>query len=41
MAKIGSMRAGRVYVELFANDPQLVRGLRRAQAKLPPVGVAI
>jgi len=31
MANAGSVRAGRAYVELFADDSRLVRGLRRAE----------
>ena len=30
----GAIRAGRAFVELFADDSKLVRGLRRASAKL-------
>lgn len=33
-ASSGSIRAGRAFVELFADDTRLVRTLRRAQAKL-------
>jgi hypothetical protein len=32
-AKPGAIRAGRAFVELFADDSKLVRGLRRASAK--------
>jgi len=33
-AKAGAIRAGRAFVELFADDSKLVRGLRRAQRRL-------
>lgn len=35
------IRAGRAFVELFADDKRLVRGLRRAQAKLQAFGAAV
>jgi len=34
----GSIRAGRAFVELFADDSKLVRGLRRAEKKLEAFG---
>ena len=34
MAKSNSIRAGRAFVELFADDTKLVRGLRAAEKKL-------
>jgi len=34
----GAIRAGRAFVELFAEDSRLVRGLRRAQARLRAFG---
>ena len=37
----GSIRAGRAFVELFADDSKLVRGLRRAQKKLKAFGQSI
>jgi hypothetical protein len=36
-----SIRAGRAYVELFADDSKLVRGLRAAQRKLQAFGSAV
>lgn len=41
MAKAGAIRAGRAFVELFADDSKLVRGLRAAQAKLKAFGAAV
>lgn len=41
MATAGAIRAGRSYVELFADDSKLVRGLRRASAKLQAFGAAV
>lgn len=41
MAKTGSIRAGRAFVELFADDSKLVRGLRSAQRKVKAFGAAI
>ncbi len=37
----GSIRAGRAFVELLANDSKLVRGLRAAQTKLKAFGAAV
>jgi TP901 family phage tail tape measure protein len=37
----GAIRAARAYVELFADDSQLVRGLRNAQAKLKAFGSSV
>jgi TP901 family phage tail tape measure protein len=34
MGQSGAIRAGKAFVELFADDTKLVRGLRRAQKKL-------
>ncbi len=36
-----AIRAGRAYVELYADDSKLVRGLRRAQAKLAAFGATL
>ena len=33
-----AIRAGRAFVELFADDTKLVRGLRRAEAKIRAFG---
>jgi hypothetical protein len=41
MAGARGIRAGRAYVELFADDSKLVRGLRRAQQKLRAFGQSI
>jgi hypothetical protein len=41
MSKSGSIRAGRAFVELFADDSKLVRGLRRAEKKLKAFGNGI
>jgi TP901 family phage tail tape measure protein len=41
LAKTGSIRAGRAFVELFADDSKLVRGLRSAQRKVKAFGAAI
>lgn len=41
MPAAGAIRAARAYVELFADDSKLVRGLRRAQAKLKAFGRSI
>jgi len=38
---VGAIKAARAYVELFADDSKLVRGLRRAQAKLKAFGRSI
>ena len=35
------IRAGRAFVELFADDSKLVRGLRRASAKLKAFGESV
>ena len=35
------IRAGRAFVELFADDSKLVRGLRRAEKKLHGLGLKI
>jgi TP901 family phage tail tape measure protein len=40
-ATSGAIRAGRAFVELFADDSKLVRGLKRAQAKLRAFGAGI
>lgn len=37
----GAIRAGRAFVELFADDSKLVRGLKRAQAKLRAFGNSV
>lgn len=41
MAASGAIRAGRAFVELFADDSKLVRGLKIAQAKLAAFGKGI
>ena len=41
MATSNSIRAGRAFVELFADDTKLVRGLRAAEKKLKAFGTAI
>jgi len=38
MSASGTIRAGRAFVELFADDSKLVRGLKAAQAKLKAFG---
>ena len=40
-AGVGAIRAGRAFVELFADDSKLVGGLRRAQKKLKAFGQSI
>ncbi len=41
MAAAGGIRAGRAFVELFADDRALVRGLRSAQRRLAAFGAAV
>lgn len=41
MAKTGAIRAGRAFVELFAEDTQLKRGLRRASGALRAFGAQV
>lgn len=41
MPQTGAIRAGRAFVELFADDSKLVRGLKRAQAKLKRFGDSV
>ena len=41
MASSRGIRAGRAFVELFADDSKLVRGLRAAQAKIKAFGSSI
>lgn len=41
MAKAGAIRAGRAFVELFADDRKLVRGLRNAQRRLRAFGAGV
>lgn len=41
MASTQGIRAGRAFVELFADDSKLVRGLRRAEKKLKAFGQGI
>ena len=41
MANTNAIRAGRAFVELFADDTKLVRGLRGASAKLKAFGASI
>ncbi len=38
MANTKGIRAGRAFVELFADDSRLVRGLRAAEAKIKAFG---
>jgi len=40
-APSGAIRAGRAFVELFADDSKLVRGLKAAQAKLKAFGASV
>ena len=41
MASTRGIRAGRAFVELFADDSKLVRGLRAAEGKLKAFGASI
>jgi len=41
MAQAGAIRAGRAFVELFADDSKLVRGLKRAQSHLKAFGTSV
>ncbi len=41
MATTSGIRAGRAFVELFADDTMLVRGLRRAEARIRKFGTKI
>jgi len=41
MPPTGAIRAGRAFVELFADDSKLVRGLKRASAKLKAFGASV
>ncbi|MFB3894587.1 MAG: hypothetical protein ACE15C_21505 [Phycisphaerae bacterium] len=41
MPQPGAIRAGRAFVELFADDSKLVRGLRRASARLKAFGEGV
>ncbi|HNQ22492.1 MAG TPA: hypothetical protein PKK06_05300 [Phycisphaerae bacterium] len=41
MPQAGAIRAGRAFVELFADDSKLVRGLKRASAKLKTFGEGV
>jgi hypothetical protein len=41
MAEAKGIRAGKAFVELFADDSRLVRGLKAAQAKLKAFGAAV
>jgi TP901 family phage tail tape measure protein len=41
VASGGAIRAGRAFVEIFADDSKLVRGLRRAQARLRSFGASV
>jgi len=41
MPSTGAIRAGRAFVELFADDSRLVRGLKRAEAKLKAFGEGV
>lgn len=40
-ASAGAIRAGRAYVELFADDSKLVRGLKSAQSRLAAFGASV
>jgi TP901 family phage tail tape measure protein len=37
----GAIRAGRAFIEIFADDSKLVRGLKRARAKLRAFGASV
>lgn len=41
MARTRGIRVGRAFVELFADDSKLVRGLRRAQRRLKAIGASV
>jgi len=41
MPRTGAIRAGRAFVELFADDSKLVRGLKRAQLRLRKFGASV
>ncbi len=41
MPQAGAIRAGRAFVELFADDSKLVRGLKRASSKLKAFGESV
>ena len=41
MSSASPIRAGRAFVELFADDSKLVRGLRRAEKRLKAFGQSI
>lgn len=41
MPPAGGIRAGKAFVELFADDRKLVRGLRAAQRKLKAFGASV
>jgi len=41
MPRTGAIRAGRAFVELFADDSKLVRGLKRAQWRLRKFGASV
>ncbi len=41
MGKAGAVRAGQAFIELFADDTALVRGLRRAQQRLQTFGAGV
>jgi len=41
MAQAGAVRTGRAFVELFADDSKLVRGLRSAQRRLRAFGASV
>ena len=40
-AAASAIRAGRAFVEVFADDRRLVRGLKRAQARLKAFGTSV
>ena len=41
MERTNALRAGRAYVELFAKDGRLVKGLKRASARLQAFGASV
>ena len=41
MERTNAIRAGRAYVELFTKDGRLVKGLKRASARLKAFGASV
>lgn len=41
MSTTGAVRAGRAFVEIFVDDSRLIRGLRKAQARLKAFGQSV